>query len=94
MNEIMRRMEQGERSWPAEIVLRAFGLCLLAMCVAASLWLYRAVHQPPARGPRALEIGAAALVAIGWSLGCSFLVEGPGLFRLVYVPSRHGHISL
>lgn len=87
-SRIMRRLESGERWWAAEIVLRSFGLALLGLCAAASWWLYRLVHQPPPHEARPLEMAVALVVVLGWSLGWSFLVVGPGLFKLVPVPSR------
>ena len=89
MRDIIRRMERGERCWPAEIVLRSFGLALLGLCAAAALWLFRLVHQPPPHSARPVEFLAAALAFFGWSLGCAFLAEGPGLFKLVPVPARY-----
>jgi len=94
-SKIMRRLEGGERWWAAEIILRAFGLAMLGLCVAASVWLYGAVHQPPPpHEARPLEFLAALASVIGWSLGWSFLVVGPGLFKLVPVPRRRGSYSI
>ena len=89
MGRIMRRLESGERWWAAEIALRSFGLGLLCLCAASALWLYRSAHQPPPHGARVLEYGAALTAFMSWSLGCAFLVEGPGLFKLVPLPPRH-----
>jgi hypothetical protein len=94
MGQIMRRLESGERWWAAEIVLRSFGLSLLALCAATALWLCRSVHQPPAHSARALEYGAALVAFLSWSLGWAFLVEGPGLFKLIPVPPRHRRFNL
>ncbi len=89
MNEIMHRLESGERWWPAEIALRSLGAALLALCLAAALWLYRSYQSPPAQGPRPSECMAAIAAFLGWSLGWAFLVEGPRLFKLVPLPPRH-----
>lgn len=94
MGRIMRRLESGERWWAAEIVLRAFGLGLLGLCAASALWLLRLVHQPPPHEARSAEDLAALLVCVGWSLGWCFLAEGPGLFKLVDLPERHGRFTL
>ena len=89
MNRIIRRLETGERWWAAEIALRSGGLALLALCMASALWLYRVVHTVPPHPTGALEYAAALATILGWSLGLSFLVEGPGLFKLIDVPPRH-----
>lgn len=89
MGRMMRRLESGERWWAAEIALRSFGLALLGLCAASVIWLYRLVHQPPPHDPRPLEFLAALIVFLSWSLGWSFLVEGPGLFKLIELPARH-----
>lgn len=89
MRAIMRRLEEGERSWPAEVALRAFGIALLGLCASAAWWVYRAVNQPPAHEISWQECLAAALAVLCWALGWAFLVEGPGLFRLIWVPTRH-----
>lgn len=89
MRQIMRRLESGERWWAAEIIFRATGVALLALCSFAALWLYRSVRQLPPHDGRALEYGAALVAFLSWSLGWSCLVEGPGLFKLIPVPARH-----
>jgi hypothetical protein len=89
MGRIMRRLESGERWWAAEIALRSFGLALLALCAGSVLCLYRMVHQPPPHEARPLEFFAALIAVLGWSLGWSFLVEGPALFKLIEVPARY-----
>ena len=89
MGMIMSRLERGERWWAAEILLRAFGLALLGSCVLAALWLYHSVHLPPPHDTRALEYAAALGAFLSWSLGWCFLVEGPGLFKLIPVPARY-----
>ena len=94
MGRIMRRLESGKRWWAAEIVLRSFGLALLGLCATAASWLYRSVHQPPPHGTHALEYGAALVTFLSWSGGCSFLFEGPGLFKLLPVPARYQRFSV
>ncbi len=89
MGRIMRRLESGERWWAAEIVIRSAGLGLLALCAVAALWLCRSVHLPPPHEPRLRDYGAALAAFLGWSLGWACLVEGPGLFKLIPVPSRY-----
>jgi hypothetical protein len=93
-NKILRRLESGERWWAAEIILRAFGLAMLGLCVAVSVWLYGAVHQPPPHEAGPLEFLAALVSVTGWSLGWSFLAVGPGLFKLVPVRRRRGSYSI
>jgi hypothetical protein len=94
MGRIMHRLESGERWWAAEIALRSIGLATLVLCAAAALWLYRSMHQPPRHEARALEYGAALVAFLSWSLGWAFLVEGPGLFKLVPVPARYRRFTL
>jgi len=93
MNAIIRRIQSGKRWWAAEAVLRGFGLAMLATCAFATIWLYRSVHRPPLHEPRATEFIASIGVVHGWCLGWPFLLEGPGLFRLVSV-TRRGSLSL
>ena len=90
----MHRLESGERWWAAEIILRSFGMALLGLCAVASVLLYRSVHQPPPHEARPIEFLEALLMVLGWSLGWSFLVVGPGLFKLVPVPGRCGSYSI
>jgi hypothetical protein len=91
MNAIMRRLESGERWWAAEVALRAFGLVLLALCTAGTIWLYGSVHLPPAHEANAKELLAGFIAVGGWCLGWSFLVVGPGLFKLVPDPRRRDY---
>lgn len=92
MADLLRRLENGERCWAAEIGLRAFGLALLLICASASLWLYDAVHRsaPP---PQALEMADALVAFIGWSAGGAFLTVGPGLFRFIELEGRYARFS-
>lgn len=64
------------------------------LCATSALWLYRLVHQPPTHDPKPLECLAALIAFLGWSLGWSFLFEGPGLFKLIDVPTRHWRSTL
>lgn len=85
---VLRRLETGERWWPAELGLRGFGVALLGSCAGLASWLYRGLHAAPASAPGVLHyLGAAAAVAC-WSLGGALLAEGPGLSRLVPRPPR------
>ena len=92
MNAIVRRLENGERWWGAELALRAVGLALLALCAAAIVWLYGSVHQLPRHEAGAGELFAGLAAVLGWCLGSSLAVAGQGLFKLVTVPGRHGQI--
>jgi len=89
MRQIIRRLERGERCWIAEIALRSLGLLLLGLCAALTLWLYRAVHQPPPHQYDASEIVAALIAVPSFSFGGLLLIEGSNLFRLVDLPARH-----
>jgi hypothetical protein len=85
---IIRRMQQGERVWPAEALLRLSGLALLGACRLAALWLLRLVRiAPPHQGTPA-EVAVAAAVFVCLTTGLALLFEGPGLFRLMPRPPR------
>jgi hypothetical protein len=94
MVRILSRLESGERWWAAEIVLRALGLALLGLCAAASLWLYRSMHQPPTHEPHVLEWAGAVVVFVSWSAGGALLTVGPGLFERIEVPARYARFPL
>ena len=94
MSKILRRLESGERWWAAEVVLRATGLALLALCVALSLMLYRSVHQPPAHEPQALDYAGALAVFVSWSSGGALLAVGPGLFERITLPGRYARFPV
>lgn len=94
MIRIMRRLEGGERWWAAEILLRTFGLAMLGLCVVSVLWLHGSLNMQPRHGPAALEYAAALAAFLGWSLGWVFLLEGPGLFKLIPVPPRRRRFNL
>jgi hypothetical protein len=84
----MRRMGTGERWWAAEIVVRAIGLLLLALCAGAAFWLYRSLHRPPPHPDGVLDFAAGALSVVCWWFGWAFALEGPALFKLVPLPAR------
>ncbi|WP_448662096.1 hypothetical protein ACG3SL_15655 [Sphingomonas sp. CJ20] len=84
-----RRLETGTHGWREEIAVRAAGAVLLSLCVAAAMWLHRAVTHPPGHAATLIEFAAAALATACLGLGGAFLVEGPGLFRLIPIPGRH-----
>jgi len=93
MGRIWSRLESGERWWAAEIVLRALGLVLLALCLATSLWLYRSTHQPPLHEPYVMEWAGAAAIVMSWSAGGALLTVGPGLFERIELPARYVRFS-
>lgn len=88
MRVILIRLQQGERWWPAELVLRAVGLGMLVLCALSSRWCCRLVSQPPQHPGTPLELAIAAIAFACLSAGIALLVEGPGLFRLVPIPPR------
>lgn len=93
MDRILSRLQSGERWWAAEIVLRALGVALLGLCAAASLWLYRSIHQTP-HEPRALEWAGAAVVVMSWSAGGALLTVGPALFERIELPAKHSRFLI
>lgn len=90
MGTILNRFERGVRWWPAEIVLRCAGLCLLRLCAAIIAPLSRLLHQPP-HATRPVEFAVAALAFLAWSFGSALLLEGSALFKLADLPARHWH---
>ena len=91
MNAIIRRLERGEHWWAAEVVLRMFGFALLALCAAATVWLYESVQLPPQHEASAKELFAGFVAVGGWCLGWIFFVAGPDLFKLVPDPRQRDH---
>lgn len=85
---ILNRMQQGERVWSAEIVLRLSGFALLGMCRLAMVWLLRVARFVPPHNaaPAALAVAAAGFVCL--TTGLALLFEGPGLLRLQPRPPR------
>lgn len=87
MVSIWKRLERGERCWPAEVVLRLAGTSMLYACAVIWRALCRLVGQPPhPSGP--LEFIIAAGVCICLSAGLALTLEGSGLFRLLPMPPR------
>ncbi|MBT2186121.1 DNA translocase FtsK 4TM domain-containing protein [Sphingobium nicotianae] len=88
MSTILRRLETRQGRWMAEMVLRALGLALLGLCVAASLWLYHSVHRSPMH-EHVLEWAGAMVIVMSWSAGGALLTVGPGLFEQIELPARY-----
>jgi hypothetical protein len=88
LREIVRKVESGERCWPAEIVLRGFGLALLALGAWAVSWLYRSFNPAPHVAGLA-DDAAAVLAVLCWWFGWAFAILGPALFKRIPLPARH-----
>jgi hypothetical protein len=88
MRAIVCRLENGERWWAAEAVLRGVGLAVLVAALAAGCWVCRSVQQLPAHSVTAFEFAGATSVVVGFSLGSAFTFEGASLFRAIPVPPR------
>jgi hypothetical protein len=73
------------------VVLRGFGLALLALCAAGVVWLYESVHLPPPHEASAKELLGGFVAVVCWCLGWSLFVAGPGLFKLVPDPRQRDH---
>ncbi|MBB4839700.1 MULTISPECIES: hypothetical protein [Sphingomonas] len=86
---LLRRMEQGEGGWPAQLWLRFGGVLLLGACALAVWTLVVSMNRPPQHNATPAEFGEALSGVVAWTLGWALLIEGPGLFRLIPVPPRH-----
>jgi hypothetical protein len=94
MSAMLDRLAASQRSWAAHILLRLFGLAVLAGCAAAAWGLYAAIHRPPPHDATLLEFLDAATAFLTWAIGWVFVAEGPGLFRRIHVPARHRRFIL
>lgn len=88
MKAIISRIEQGERVWVAEAVLRLSGLALLGLARNAAQWLARMVRMAPLHQATPAEFAAAAAAFVCLTAGLALLFEGPGLLRLMPRPPR------
>lgn len=88
MDTMMERLKQGERCWPAELVLRSAGLAVLYLCALLSRAAYRLVNQPPPHPGGPLEFAIAAAACACLSVGLALSLEGAGLLRPVPLPPR------
>lgn len=88
MQAIVIRMQQGERVWAAEIVMRLSGLALLGACRFAVLWLLRAVRAAPPHQATPAEFAVATAAFVCLTSGLALLFSGPGLLRLQPRPPR------
>lgn len=88
VDTIISRMQRGERIWAAEVVLRASGLVLLALCRLAVVGLLRMVRLVPPHQATPAEFAVAAAAFFCLTSGLALLFEGPGLLRLQPRPPR------
>ena len=85
---ILIRMQQGERVWAAEVVLRLTGLVLLGACRLAALWLLRVARAVPQHRTTPAEFAVAMMGFVCLTTGLALTSYGPGLFRLQPRPPR------
>ncbi|AXB75442.1 hypothetical protein [Novosphingobium sp. P6W] len=74
-------LRRGERWWPAEIVLRALGLALLAGCWRLAITAQRMAMQPAPHPASAADLAVCAGVVVLLCAGLMLGIEGPGLLR-------------
>lgn len=79
-------LRAGKRCWPAEIILRGFGLLLLTLCWRLSLMVHDLAITPPPHPASASELGLCALLVLALCGGLTLTGVGPGLLRDVPLP--------
>ena len=88
MHAAIRRLQDGQRWWAAECAFRIFGLILIALILVCFRRLEHSFTAPPHHQPTLAEFALATVGVVLGSTGLAFLIEGPGLFRLVPYPRR------
>ncbi|GAO53576.1 hypothetical protein [Novosphingobium sp. MD-1] len=88
MSRAFDRLRRGERWWAAELVMRSLGVLLLGGAHRASVWAHRIITTPPVHQTTPGELALCAMVFLLLTSGLAFVIEGPGLFRYVPIPSR------
>jgi len=88
MHAAIRRLQDGQRWWAAECAFRMVALILIALAHACFHWLEHSFAAPPSHQPTLAEFALATVGVVLGSAGLGFLIEGPGLFRLIPYPRR------
>ena len=88
MSHAFDRLRRGERWWTAELFMRAFGVLLLGGAHRIAVWAHRIINTPPAHHTTPGELALCGVVFLLLTGGLAFVIEGPGLFRHVPIPSR------
>lgn len=88
MKALLSRLQQGERVWPAELVLRTAGLASLYACLLAWRWDCCLVAIPPKHDTTPQEFAVSILAVVCLSVGLALTLEGPNLLRRVPLPPR------
>lgn len=84
--EGLSALREGKRWWPAELVLRALGLLLLAGCWRLALVAHRTATTPVPHEAGIAELAVSAGVVLLLCSGVTLTFLGPGLFRDVPLP--------
>lgn len=88
MSQYLERLRQGDRWWPAEVVLRLAGAALLGLSYRIVLLLHALVRVRPPHSASPAEFALGAVVYLTLSGGLSLAFAGPALLRQVPIPTR------
>jgi len=88
MRAAIRRLQDGQRWWGAEVAFRVFALILIAVVLICFHRLEHSFADQPRHEPTVAEFALGTVGVVLGSTGLAFLIEGPGLFRLVPYPRR------
>jgi len=88
MSSVFERLRLGQRCWSAEFVLRSLGLALLVACGKVLLLAHHMVSALPSHPATFAEFALCAVSFLALTCGLALTIEGPGLFRLVPIPTR------
>ena len=83
---IISKLQRGERYWPAEVLLRASGLAMLAFCALLARTVVGDVHHTVVE--TLPEFLLASLAFFCLTAGLALLSFGPRLFKLMPTPPR------
>lgn len=86
MSRNLDRLRRGERWWPAEAVLRALGLLVLAASGRLALIAHRLLSASQPHQATAREFGLCLAIGLLLNLGLGLLLFGPKLFEHVPIP--------
>jgi len=88
MRAVMRRLPSGERWWAAEVVVRVMALVCFGLAALCLVHLEHSFDRLPVHEPSLADFAVSGAGVVLFSAGSAFLIEGPGLFRLVPNPRR------
>ena len=88
MSQYLERLRQGDRWWPAEVVLRLIGAGLLGLSYRAALLVHTLVRVRPPHSATPAEFALGAAIYLSLTGGLSLAFAGPALLRHVPIPTR------